>query len=113
MNRLNKIMGIGSNRKLSFGKSLSTAEEIYDGAVVKQYRIVEVNDDKHQFIGYTIDMGCKDIDDPDWKEKGFIPCNMHLVTKDLESLEDMLAGIVPDSTYPKLTVIQFHWITKQ
>ena len=97
------------------GKTLSSAKEILDGAVYKYYNIVEkLEKETKQLVGYTMEIGVKDIDDPKWKSRGFIPQGFLLITTDLDSLEEILARIVPDGTVTDLGLglptAEFNWV---
>ena len=86
--------------------TLSTAEELYDGIVVKRYEICEVEDADGNEVGYTLHIFSRDVDG---HENGLMPNPVSIVTKDLDALENVLAGIIPDATHDKPVVVNFNW----
>ena len=98
MNDFNKIWKVKN--------TLSTAEELYDGIVVKRYEICEVEDTNGNEVGYTLHIFSRDVDG---RESGLILNPVNIVTKDLAALENVLAGIIPDATYDKPVVVNFNW----
>ena len=88
---------------------LSTAEEYLDGEIVKRYEICEVEDTNGNDVGYTLHIFSRDVDIP---HSGLVPTPVSIVTKDLDALENVLAGIVPDETYSKPVVVNFNWKKK-